>query len=809
MNQAMALARAAWIAFQDDDDFWFPNALADLYAARMQYSDASLIYGSTRFMDARTGNSIDERFGKPFDLERLRRENILCNNAALVRRDALGAVGGFDESTTLRAFFDWELWIRIGERLKGVHVDALVGEVWGYNPDSVGAKATIDFPAILRRLGRSRILPLKNRLRRTRKIVFLTHRHHPSIRLWRVDYLIDAINAADSTWKASGVEYNSENFDEALENADVLVLYRFHERLPDLAARRRNGMKVVLDLDDPILDDAIPEHIQFADAVSVSTPALASRVARSNVYVRGNGVPLELIQTVDAMPRPRAGRFVVGWLAGLNPNDDVETVINIVRGLSKFDRPTAFYYFGKSRELYNTLLSIGGVEIINDPYVETEDLSKFYARVVETGVAALVAPLCDDTLNRCKAPMKYFDGGILKIPLVASPIGVYSEIIQHGINGFLARTPEAFVTLLRQLEAIPNLAARVGARARSDVLNKYSIRRVADRFLADLDTISDRQGVTREQAAPANAATPLLSIIVVHWNTESFLYHCLQSLREHPLAVGTMEIVVVDNNSDDDAVELVRRRFPEVRVIANRTNDGYSQANNQGAAIARGEYLLFLNPDTEAGPLALDRLITFAKSTPNLGAASAQLRNKDGSVQPSCMRFPTLTTALAHSTFFESIPPFRGGSKRYLMSDFDHNTSREIEQAPGTCLLLPRSVWNAAGGFDPKLFLFFNDVDLCKRIRDSGRAIYFCADAEFVHHGSAAVVQHPDYVTEWHLNRIYYFRKHHGRAAALLAKLCACLVAAREVVRIVTGPAKRRGAQFRHLIDGCRRILRA
>jgi len=273
---------------------------------------------------------------------------------------------------------------------------------------------------------------------------------------------------------------------------------------------------------------------------------------------------------------------------------------------------------------------------------------------------------------------------------------------------------------------------------------------------------------------------PELSIVILSWNTSSLLTACLRAIERHPFR-GEHEVIVVDNASSDRSADRVADEFPTVRLIRNEANLGYSAGNNLGLRAARGRYLLLLNSDTEVGAGALDRLVGFLEATPGAGAVTCRLVNPDGSLQPSCMRFPTLRTALVFDTFLARTPLGHRHLDRYFMRDFDHASEREVDQIPGTCTLVPRAVLDQIGLLDERLWLFFNDVDLCKRIREAGRSIHFLPDVEVMHHYGASTAKFALFAVEWHLNRVAYYRKHFGRPSVLVTKPVAIYVGLRQM----------------------------
>lgn len=260
----------------------------------------------------------------------------------------------------------------------------------------------------------------------------------------------------------------------------------------------------------------------------------------------------------------------------------------------------------------------------------------------------------------------------------------------------------------------------------------------------------------------APEAPPDLSIVVLSWNTRDLTLACLRALAEDVSALSR-QIIVVDNGSEDNSADAIAAAFPSVLLVRNERNVGYAAGNNQGAEHATGAYLCLLNSDTEVRPGALDRCVEFLATNPEYGAAAPKLVNLDGSVQRACMRFPGLGTALVYDLFWSKFPPGKWVDDRYYMRDFDHLHSRDVQQPPGACMIVRRDEYLAMGGLDPQLFLFFNDVDFCRRLWQQGRRIRYLAEAEVVHHGGASTKKYGSFVVTWFRNRLAYYRKHYGR----------------------------------------------
>ncbi len=256
-----------------------------------------------------------------------------------------------------------------------------------------------------------------------------------------------------------------------------------------------------------------------------------------------------------------------------------------------------------------------------------------------------------------------------------------------------------------------------------------------------------------------------LSIIIVSWNVRQPLVACLQSLERHPPA-DPPEVIVVDNASTDGAVEVVRRDFPWASVLRNEENCGFAAANNRGIAVAQGEYLLLLNPDTLVHPRALETLCAFLHAHPDVGACGPRLLNEDGTLQPSARQFPSFRASLYRHTILRHLFVFRGHYRRWMMSDFPYDRQRDIDQLMGAALMLRRSAVDQVGLIDERFFMYYEEVDLCHRLRQAGWRIVFVPEATITHLGGESARQVPVAARIMMLNSLLgYFRKHRGRIA--------------------------------------------
>ncbi len=291
---------------------------------------------------------------------------------------------------------------------------------------------------------------------------------------------------------------------------------------------------------------------------------------------------------------------------------------------------------------------------------------------------------------------------------------------------------------------------------------------------------------------------PTLSIVVLSWNTKDLTLACLRALhRERP--EFSREVIVVDNGSEDGSADAIAEEFPEVVLRRNQGNEGYSRGNNQGAKLARGRYLCMLNSDTEVQPGAVDELLRFLTEHDDYGAVAPKLVNPDGSMQRACKRFPGILTALCFDSFWGSFPPGSWVQSRYLMKDFDHLHSRDVDQPPGACFMIPTELYRELGGLDEELWLFYNDVDICRKIHGAGKKIRYHCEAEVMHHEGASTKTFGKFVVIWYRNRMSYYRKHYGPWIMPYLRMVLRLRALEESIRV----------RFRHKDLAARRSERA
>lgn len=261
-----------------------------------------------------------------------------------------------------------------------------------------------------------------------------------------------------------------------------------------------------------------------------------------------------------------------------------------------------------------------------------------------------------------------------------------------------------------------------------------------------------------------------LSVIIVSWNVRDLLRQCLSSIALNKDNLQ-LEVIVVDSASSDDTVAMVAREFPDVHILAQSENVGFPRGNNIGMRAASGRYLLLLNPDTRVLAGALVKLVSFINGKPEIGVVGPRLRYPDGTIQSSRRRFPTMFTAFFESTWLESYAP-RPVLRSYRVLDVPEGETVEVDWVMGAALLVRSEVIETVGLMDESYFMYSEELDWCRRIKEAGWRIVYYPEAEVVHYEGKSSEQA---VTSRHINfqraKLRYFRKFHGPYASALLRL--------------------------------------
>lgn len=259
-----------------------------------------------------------------------------------------------------------------------------------------------------------------------------------------------------------------------------------------------------------------------------------------------------------------------------------------------------------------------------------------------------------------------------------------------------------------------------------------------------------------------------LSVIIVNYNVKYFLEVCLHSVLRAADGMGA-EIIVVDNDSTDGSIDLVKSKFPSVILIANKDNKGFSKANNQGVAIAKGEYILFLNPDTVMPEDFLEKTISYMDAHPEAGAIGPRLIDGKGTFSPDGKKsFPTLSVALFKTTGLNKVFPKSPLFNRYYAVHVGEYETAEVEVLSGCCMMVRHSAMLEAGGaFDEDYFMYCEDVDLSYRIQKAGYKNIYYPEVSLVHYkGESTKKATLSYVRTFNEALVTFVKKHYSRKNA-------------------------------------------
>lgn len=242
-----------------------------------------------------------------------------------------------------------------------------------------------------------------------------------------------------------------------------------------------------------------------------------------------------------------------------------------------------------------------------------------------------------------------------------------------------------------------------------------------------------------------------LSVVILNYNVRYFLELCLKSV-EAALQDVDAEIIVIDNMSSDDSCKMVKELFPNIKLIENKDNSGFSKGNNIAVKEAEGEYLCILNPDTVVAEDTFLKLIDFSDSKENLGIVGCQLIDGTGQFLPESKRnIPTPKVALKKMLGFD---------KDYYANHLDANNNGKVEILVGAFMFLKRAIYNSVGGFDEDYFMYGEDIDLSYKILKRGYDNYYCGDTTVIHFKGESTIRDANYAERFFGAMQIFYEKH-------------------------------------------------
>ncbi len=266
-----------------------------------------------------------------------------------------------------------------------------------------------------------------------------------------------------------------------------------------------------------------------------------------------------------------------------------------------------------------------------------------------------------------------------------------------------------------------------------------------------------------------------LSIIILNYKSPGHLRQCLRGLQANQLPFA-IEVVVVDNGSHDNSAEVTAQEFPGATYIGLPHNRGYSAGNNVGVQQATGDFLMILNPDVAVFPGAVEELVSYLEQHPRVGLVAPKLINPDGSTQLSGALFQSFLIPLWRRSWLGNIPGPKQQLEHFFITGWDRTTSRAVGWALGACFVLRRAALKDVGFFDERFFLYFEDVDYCRRMWEKNWEVHYVAEAEMVHYLSRTSAVNPgvsgllSYATRIHIRSwLQYTMKYFSKKKPLLS----------------------------------------
>ena len=266
-----------------------------------------------------------------------------------------------------------------------------------------------------------------------------------------------------------------------------------------------------------------------------------------------------------------------------------------------------------------------------------------------------------------------------------------------------------------------------------------------------------------------------VSIIIVAWNVRELLYNCMKSVYEETQGIN-FEVIYVDNASEDGSVEMVRKEFPQIRIIENEENRGFIKANNQGIETSKGRYVLLLNSDTIILDNAITKTVKFADEHPEAAVVGCKVLNPDRTLQRSCFMYPSILNMFLAATYLYKFFPGNRFFGRQRMTWWDSSDIREVETVCGCFSLVRKTAIEQVGLMDETYFVYGDDPDWCCRFKRKGLKIIFTPEPQIVHYGGQTTQQEADkFLLQLYGSNLIFMKKFGNRLTFPLAVLLTAL----------------------------------
>jgi len=490
-----------------------------------------------------------------------------------------------------------------------------------------------------------------------------------------------------------------------------------------------NDIPIIFDIDDNLLNlplshpdkvifDDLEEHtlllLSIADVVTVSTPELKKLYAPfcKRVEIIPNHVDPKLW---DRSCRWSFGeKVIMGYAGSATHHKDLEMIEDVLINLmDEYPDKVETHFWGFCSDRLRKHPSV----VVKSTF--TVDYNTYAKECQKGDLDIALAPLVDNVFNRGKSAIKWYEYSIGSVPGVYSRIPSYENLVDQGENGFLCEGDTAeWYRCLKELIENKELRQKMGDRCRSRVIEKHSLDNAATSWEDLLFSLPPKKVVQE--------TLPLVSIIIPIYNRSDLTRQCLRSIFDTPSQVS-FEVIVVDNASQDDSVEMLREFAGKIRLIRFNKNAGYSKANNRAADVALGQLLVMLNNDTVVQEHWLDALVRCHQET-GAHLVGARLYYPDASLQHAGIAiYPHDKKPHVIYCGLPSEHP-----------DFEKLTGirRPFQMLTAACWLVTRESWKSLKGFDEAFVNGYEDLDFCLRLGESGGVLMYEPQAKVIHYES-------------------------------------------------------------------------
>ena len=293
-----------------------------------------------------------------------------------------------------------------------------------------------------------------------------------------------------------------------------------------------------------------------------------------------------------------------------------------------------------------------------------------------------------------------------------------------------------------------------------------------------------------------NSIGPDVSIVTVSWNVKKLILECIQSVYEKTESYS-FEMIIIDNDSKDGTPEIIEKKFHEIKLIKNNYNAGITVANNQGIKASKGRYICFLNPDTHLINNAIDLLVKYLEENTSVSAVGSQSINPGGVLEENCRKGSmSIWTEFLDMTTLTALFPKNRIISRHRLGYWDHMSIRSVDHIAAECFIVRKNLLNQIGVMDEQFFMYGDDTDFCRRIKNSGGEIIYYPHAKIFHHKGSSSKQNSEIPIVVKESYYKYFSKHHGVFYALCYRFTVgviglCWIICWSVMFFITNKEKR------------------